>query len=125
MWPHAEALAKEDLKNPDITSLFVDSLNHMFGLQTQRVTVGVFFRMPLAMWIALLTLTVFAMLEVGYLLGMSDHTNWLLILILSLALSTVILLIADLDRSVGGPGLIRVELQPMINLQQRIQEQMR
>jgi hypothetical protein len=64
------------------------------------------------------------MLEVGYLLGMFDHVNWLLVLMLSLALSTVILLIADLDRSgAGGTRLIKVELQPMTDLQQRIQAQ--
>jgi len=125
MWPHAETLAKADLRNPDIVSLFVDSLNQMFDLQTRRVTVGIFYRMPLAMWIALWALTIFAMLEVGYLLGMFERANWLLVLMLSLALSTVILLIADLDRSGGGAGLIKVELQPMIDLQQRIHEQTR
>ena len=102
MWPHAAALAEADLKNPAIVSLFVDSLNEMFDLQTKRITVGVFYQMPLAMWIALFVLTVLSMLEVGYLLGMSDRANWLLVLMLSLALSTVILLIADLDRSASG-----------------------
>jgi len=123
MWPHAEALAKADLKNPDIVTLFVDSLNQMFDMQTKRITVGVFYRMPLVMWIALFALTILSMLEVGYLLGMFDHANWLLVLILSLALSTVIMLIADLDRSGGRVGLIRVELQPMTDLQQRIHGQ--
>ncbi len=122
MWPHAAALAEADLKNPDIAALFVESLNEMFDAQTKRLTVGVFYQMPLAIWIALLAVTVFSMLEVGYLLGMFDRVNWLLILMLALALSTVILLIADLDRSAAG--LIKVELQPMIDLQRWIQEQM-
>lgn len=126
MWPHAAALAKADLRNPDIVSLFVDSLNEMFDIQTKRITVGVFYRMPLALWRALFALTILSMLEVGYLLGMSGRANWLLVLILSLALSTVILLIADLDRTgVRGAGLIKVEQQPMLDLQQRIAEQMR
>ena len=124
MWPHAEALAEADLRNSPIVSLFVDSLNQMFDMQTKRITVGDFYRMPLAMWIALFSLMVFSMLEVGYLLGLFDHANWLLVLMLSLALSTVILLIADLDRTGGGAGLIKVELQPMIDLQQRIAGQM-
>ncbi len=122
MWPHAAALAKADLKNPEIATLFVDSLNQMFDAQTKRITVSVFYQMPLAIWIALLAVTIFSMLEVGYLLGMFDHVNWLLILVLSLALATVILLIADLDRNAAG--LIRVELQPMVDLQRWIQEQM-
>jgi hypothetical protein len=122
MWPHAEALTDANLRNPPIVALFVNSLNQMFDMQTKRITVGVFYRMPLAMWMALFALIVLAMLEVGYLLGMSEHTNWLLVLMFSLALSTVILLIADLDRTgLKGAGLIRVELQPMRDLQQRIQ----
>ena len=122
MWPHAAALAEADLRHAPIVALFVDSLNQMFDMQTRRITVGAFYRMPRAMWIALFALTILAMLEVGYLLGMSDRVNWLLVLMFSLALSTVILLIADLDRSgAGGTKLIKVELQPMTTLQQRIQ----
>jgi len=125
MWPHAEALAEADLRNSPIVSLFVDSLNEMFDMQTKRITVGVFYRMPLAMWVALFALTILSMLEVGYLLGMSDRANWLLVFLLSLALSTVILLIADLDRSgARGAKLIKVELQPMTDLQRRIAGQM-
>lgn len=126
MWPHAAALVTEDLRNPDIVSLFVDSLNQMFDMQTKRITVSAFYRMPLAIWIALFALTVLSMLAVGYLLGMSERANWLLVLMLSLALSTVILLIVDLDRTgARGAGLITVEAQPMLDLQRRIQEQMR
>jgi hypothetical protein len=125
MWPHAEALAEADLRNSPIVSLFVDSLNQMFDMQTKRITVGAFYRMPTVMWIALFALTILSMLELGYFLGMFDCANWLLVLMLSLALSTVILLIADLDRTgARGTALIKVELQPMIDLQQRIAAQM-
>lgn len=126
MWPHAEALATADLKNGPIAALFVASLNQMFDMQTKRITVGVFHRMPPVMWIALFALMIFSMIEVGYLLGMFDHVNWLLVLMLSLALSTVILLIVDLDRAgARGTALIKVDLQPMTDLQQRMQGQRR
>jgi MFS family permease len=125
MWAHAEALVNADLRNPPIVSLFVSSLNEMFDMQTKRITIGVYYQMPTALWAALFTLTVLSMLEVGYLLGMSDRASWLLVLLLSLALATVILLIVDLDRSgVGGTGLIKVEQQPMRDLQQWISQQM-
>jgi hypothetical protein len=125
MWPHAAALAQADLQNPPLVALFVSALNEMFDLQTKRITVGVFYQMPRALWLALFALTVLSMLEVGYLLGTSGRANGLLVLILSLSLSTVILLIADLDRSgARGAGLIKVEQQPMIDLQQWIQGQM-
>jgi hypothetical protein len=48
MWPHAAALAEADLKNGAIAALFVGSLNQMFDMQTKRITVGAFYRMPLA-----------------------------------------------------------------------------
>jgi hypothetical protein len=126
MWPHAEALVNADLQNPPIVALFVSALNEMFDMQTKRITIGVFYRMPLALWIALFALIVFSMLEVGYLLGTSDRASWLLVLLLSLALATVILLIVDLDRSGAlGAGLIKVEQEPMLDLQQRIAAQMK
>jgi hypothetical protein len=121
MWSHTEAMAEEDLRNPDIVSLFVDALNETFVMQTRRITVGALYPMPLVMWMALLAIMVLSMLEVGYLLGMFEHTNWLLVLMLSLALATVITLIADLDRSdIAGRRLVRVEQQPMTALQQRM-----
>jgi hypothetical protein len=125
MWQHAAALAEADLKNPEIVALFVASLNEVFDMQTKRITVSVVYSMPTAMWMALLALTVLAMLEVGYLLGLSERANWLLVVMLTLALALVITLIADLDRSpTGGGGLIKIELQPMTDLQQWIQGQM-
>ncbi len=121
MWPHAAALAEMDLKNNPVAALFVASLNEMFDLQTKRVTVSIVYQMPTVIWTALFALMIFAMLAVGYLLGMSNPVNWLLVLTLSLSLSTVVLLIADLDR--GAAGYIRVEAQPMLDLQRWIQGQ--
>ncbi len=126
MWPHAEALAQADLRNPDIVSLFVDSLNEMFDMQTKRVTVGASYRIPSLMWATLFGLTILTMFGVGYLFGMSGKANWLLVLVFSLAFSGVIMLIVDLDRGgAGRPGLIQISPQPMIDLQQRIQGQMK
>jgi hypothetical protein len=122
MWTHAEALAQLDLKNPDIVSLFVDSLNEMIDLQTSRVVVALIYRIPNLMWYALLGITVIAMTSVGYLFGKSAKINWPLILLLAFAFSVVIALIADLDRM--GGGLIKINQQPMFDLQKKIHEQM-
>jgi hypothetical protein len=40
VWSHASALANADLKNADIVSLFVDSVNEMMSVQTRRVTIA-------------------------------------------------------------------------------------
>ncbi|MEI6634359.1 MAG: hypothetical protein WCP22_11165 [Chlamydiota bacterium] len=122
LWPHAEALADANLKNPDIVSLFVDSLNEMIDLHTDRVTVA-FYRIPTAIWIALWGVTILSMVAVGYHFGESGKGNWHLSLLLSLTFSAVILLIADLDRT--GSGAIMVSQQPMINLREKLKERMK
>lgn len=117
LWPHAEALAQADLKNPVIVSLFIASLNEVFDLHTKRVTVGLVNRLPPVMWQILFILTILSMFEVGYLFGVSGRANWPLIIVLSLAFSSVILIIADLDTNTG---MIKVNPKPVIDLQQRI-----
>jgi hypothetical protein len=119
IWQHAAALAEADLKNPDIVSLFIDSVNEVFELHTQRVTVALINRLPLMMWRTLCLLTILSMFQVGYLFGMTGKANWPLILVFALAFSSVIMIIADLDASTG---MIKVNPKPMIDLQQRINE---
>jgi hypothetical protein len=121
LWPHAVALADADLKNAAIVSLFINSLNEMFDLQTKRVTVGVYHRVPSPIWLTLIGITVLVMVQVGYLAGRSKTTNWLAIVALSLAFSSVVVLIADLDRTgAGASGAIRLSQQPVIDLQKRL-----
>lgn len=117
IWPHAEALANEELKNADIVSLFVDSLNEMIDLHAKRITVAAY-RIPPVIWLALLAVTVLSMMSVGYEFGQSGKANWQIALMLSLTFSAVILLIADLDRP--GSGAVKVNQQPMIDLQARL-----
>ena len=119
---HAEALGEAELKNADIASLFVDSLNEMIDLHTERVTVALY-RIPSAIWIALWGITLLSMLSVGYYFGETGKGNWHLNLLLSLTFSAVILLIADLDRV--GSGAIAVSQQPMIDLRDKLTERMK
>ncbi|OPY66891.1 MAG: hypothetical protein A4E57_02575 [Syntrophorhabdaceae bacterium PtaU1.Bin034] len=121
IWSHAMELPELEFKNAPLAALFVNSLNEMFDFQTKRVTIGLFYRIPAVMWLVLFSLTVFSMFGIGYLFGMSDKVNWLLVVVFSLAFSLVILLIADLDRSGGGkPGIIKISTRPITDLQQRI-----
>jgi len=117
IWSHAEALAQADLKNPDIVSLFIDSINQMIDLHTKRVTVAFITRLPAVMWATLFILTILSMFEVGYLFGIVGKANWPLILVLAISFSSVIMIIADLD---GSTGMIKVNVKPMIDLQHRI-----
>lgn len=120
LWPHASALANADLKNPDIVSLFVDSLNEMMNLQTRRIAIANY-HIHWLIWTVLFGITIFSMIEVGYLFGRSGSSNWLFIVALSLAFSGVTILIVDLDRSgTGASGAISVSQQPIIDLHKRL-----
>ena len=119
LWPHASALAIADLQNADIVSLFVDSVNEMMNVQTRRVAVASY-HIHWLIWIVLSGITILSMVEVGYLFGRSESSNWLFTVALSLAFSGVMILIVDLDRSGTGAGAISVSQQPMIDLHQKL-----
>jgi hypothetical protein len=117
MWKHAEEVTNTDLKNPDIVSLFMESLNETIDIQTKRLTVTLVYRVPDLMWYALLSLLIISMFEVGYLFLKSENPNWILILAISLAFSLVILMVVSFDRT---DGAIKVNQQPMIELQKSL-----
>ncbi len=92
-----------------------------FDLQTRRVTVGVYHRVPATIWHTRIGITVVVMLEVGYVAGRAKAINWLAVIGLSVAFSLVVVLIADLDRTgAGAHGVIRYSHQPVIDLQKRL-----
>jgi hypothetical protein len=117
LWSHAIALAKADL-NSDIGALFVESLNNVIDLHTSRVTVGLIYRIPLGIWKGLLLVTVLSMVAVGYQFGLTGRSNMLIHLVLAIAFSAVILLIADLDRATQGA--LQVSQQPMFKLHEEL-----
>ena len=120
LWAHAAALADADLKNADIVSLFVDSVNELINMQTRRITVGTY-HIPWLIWLVLFGVTILSMLEVGYLFGKSEHNNWLFIIALALAFSGVMILIVDLDRAgMRTAASIQVNQQPLIDLHERL-----
>ena len=120
LWIHAAALTDADLKNADIVSLFVDSVNELINMQTRRVTVGSY-HIPWLIWLVLFGITILSMMKVGYLFGKSEHNNWLFIIALSLAFSGVMILIVDLDRAAAKTsGAIQVNQQPLLDLNERL-----
>jgi hypothetical protein len=120
MWPLAESLAEADLKNPDIVTLFVESLNQAFELHTKRMTVGLY-RIPPPIWVVLMGVAILSMVAVGYHFCRAGRGSWQVNLVLALTFATVILLIFDLDRN--RSGWLIVNQQPMVELNQRLQRQ--
>jgi hypothetical protein len=117
MWKHAEAVSMTDLKNPEIVSLFIESLNETIDLQTKRITVAFVYRIPDLMWLSMLGLLIISMFEVGYLLMKTKKPNWIIIMMLSLAFSLVIVMVIAFDRP---DGKMRINQQPMMELQKSL-----
>ena len=103
-----------------MTSLFMSSLNDVFALHEKRVTAAVYNRIPGAIWIGLYVLLMLALAVVGYYEGMSGTRHTLAVFGMVLAFSTVLTLIADLDRP--GRGLLEVNQQSMIDLRKSMSE---
>jgi ABC-type nitrate/sulfonate/bicarbonate transport system substrate-binding protein len=114
MWSHVEALAEEKGETK-VYVLFTRALNDVFNLHTKRVVLGTYYRIPSAMWLALILASGVAMFAVGFQFGISGNQR---IHAANLALATtfalVMVLAFDLDRA--GEGLIAVNQQTMIDL---------
>ena len=117
LWSHATELAKADLNSP-IGALFVQALNSVIDLHTSRVTVALQYQIPLRIWTGLLSVAVLTMIALAYQFGLARRNNILIPLVLALAFSAVVLLIADLDRA--GEGALRVSQEPLQKLQEAL-----
>ena len=117
LWTEAEDAANE---KSAMASLFMQSLNDVINLHKRRVSAGLYNRIPAVIWIALYLLLLIAMSVIGYYEGMSGTLRSLAVIGLVIAFSTVLGLIADLDRP--GQGRLQVNQQTMIDLQRSMNE---
>ena len=114
LWTHAVVLARN---SPNLfVSLFVQSLNEVIDLHAVRIQAGLRSRIPGAIWLALFAITVLSFAGMGYQAGVAGTSRSLAILAVAFAFSSVIWLIADLDRP--QEGSLKVSQQAMIDLQQ-------
>lgn len=117
LWEHAVALARQDM-NSDIGALFVESINNLSNTQRDRFTVGLLYRIPSQIWFGLIWITVASMTAVGFQFGLAGRLSWIMMITLAITFSSVILLIARIDRT--GKGAILVDQRPMIELQHKL-----
>jgi hypothetical protein len=117
LWEHAVALARQDM-NSDIGALFVESLNQLSNTQRDRFTVALLYRIPSQIWFGLIWITVASMTAVGFQFGLAGRLSWIMMITLAITFSSVILLIARIDRT--GKGAILVDQRPMIELQHKL-----
>jgi hypothetical protein len=112
LWTQAVAASEKD-RSP-ITGLYVQSLNEVIDVHAIRLN-AVRSRVPGVSWIGLYLLAVLSMALMGYYEGITSTRRSPAILAVVLAFSAVLTLIVDRDRP--GQGLVRVDQQPMIDLQ--------
>ncbi|MBU6455466.1 MAG: DUF4239 domain-containing protein [Cyanobacteria bacterium REEB67] len=117
LWPVAAQLARENAASPTV-ALFISSLNEVIDMHSKRVTLGLYARVPVSVWIVLLAVSVFSMFSVGYYCGIAGNRSWAEIIVMITTFSLVILLVADLDRPYEG--LIKTNQQPMIDLNEQL-----
>jgi hypothetical protein len=112
LWSVAVAATEKD-RSP-ITALYVQSLNEMIDVHAKRVMAGVRSRVPGMIWIVLYLLAILSMVMIGYHEGLTKSRRSIAVIALVLGFSSVLYLIADLDRPVHGT--LRVSQQSMIDL---------
>jgi hypothetical protein len=116
LWADAVAVGTQS-PNSIVGGLFIQSLNDMIDLDAIRVTASRN-RIPDSIWLALILLTILTMAAMGYQFGLTGEHSWPVTVLLALAFTTVLMLIADLDQP--QVGLIRVSQQAMLDLINKI-----
>jgi len=117
MWSLITNMTQENDGDSRINVLLIDAVNEMFDNQTKRISKALVDRIPNLIWIALFSLIIISMFEVGYMLGKSEKSNWILVLALSMAFSAIIIIIVDLDSSKGN---ITLNYQALFDMYARI-----
>ena len=116
MWVIAEDMARE--QPSDVTALFVESVNDLIETHSQRITAGLYARVPPTILWLLIGGVVLSLGLVGYSAGLTGKHALVIAVILIVTLGTVIALVIDVDRP--ADGFIETSQQPLINLQQSI-----
>jgi hypothetical protein len=104
--------------NSDISALYVESINEMTNVLATRIAVSVQARMPSGIWVVLYALIILAMASVGYQTAIADSRRTWAMVLLAMAFSIVIVVIAALDDP--ERGYLPVSQQPLTDLQAQL-----
>jgi drug/metabolite transporter superfamily protein YnfA len=116
LWADVETLARE--RNSPSTSLYINTVNDMIDLHSERVAVGLIIRIPPAIILGLYLVGLLATFLVGMQSGEGERRNYVAHVVLVLTISIVFLLIVDLDRS--NEGFLQISNEPMNQLLRQI-----
>jgi len=117
LWRSAEEIVRAT-GGSDVYALYLESLNEMIELNTQRVIAAFYARIPASLILAAFAFTMLGMFILGFGNGEDAKRSAIALVTLVLVFGSVLYLIMDLDRS--QEGFFQVSQQPLISLQERI-----
>lgn len=117
LWKYSEKLGELD-RSSENYALFISSVNDMVENYNQRITMALEFRIPRVILWALMIITFFAMLALGYQFGISGKGSFRINLLLGIIFAVVMFLIVALDRP--ETGIAHVNQKPMFTLQNQL-----
>jgi hypothetical protein len=96
IWKQASSLKQEQM-DPELRALYVTSVNNVFDIYISRKTVVVVYRIPTALWAALLLLYILAMFVVGSGYHSPKNHRSINLFIMAAAFAMIVVLIAEMD----------------------------
>ena len=119
LWREAEAVG---VRHPDsiTVGLFIQALNETIDIHSKRVLVGLESRLPKVLWTTLYLVTILTMAGVGFHEGLASSRRSWAIVVLVVAFSAIMTLVADLDRP--QEGLVTVSQHAMIDLRKTMND---
>ncbi len=117
LWTVTENLVKAG-NTTDVTALFVESVNEIISVTTERINMGIYVRTAPLILLFTYLITLVAAFLLGMQLGYSENVNWMSLILLVVVLSAVLYMIFDLDRP--QEGLLKTAQQSILDLQSEI-----
>jgi hypothetical protein len=120
IWDVAASL-KDEKMDFSLRTLYITSVNQVIDIFAERKTVVLVFKIPGAIWVALILLFVLGMFVVGSEIGSGKMRKSLNVPIMTAAFALIVTLIAAMDAS-HKAGQFTVSQQPLIDVQKMINE---
>lgn len=115
-----QAVEAHDTTPPALILLYINSLNELIDIHTERLNKGLRGRVPMSIWLTLGILTFLTISLTGVQVGAQHRGRSLIAAIpFSLAFSLVLTLIVELDRP--HRSIIKISQQPLIDLQSSLE----
>ncbi len=106
----------------ELQALFVDSLNDLLDINTERETVILVHQVPPLAWGVLGGIAILSMIALGYQAGVQHQARAVSSFALVMAFSAALSLSIDMDRP--GFGFSNISQQPMLDVRAQIEADM-